>query len=337
MKSYLRLYFVLIPVLMFFVGVINWLIDPLWYGAGNRISNKNFAFNERVSKTNLFMQRSASEYDCYLFGNSKVTLIKASDFQSLKCFNYSFSRASVPEIVSYGKYVKQRGGDPKVIYVGFDGPLLEPEDQSEAPPITLTPAYQAYLFSLDVLGFSYRTLRNESPLPRYYDEDFEVKVISTAPKYRPRFPKSKSKSKLEQTCNKSDLAHLKELRKTFPNAKVVGYVPPLSPWLVVSKYYNHNMDCYLLFVKETTKVFDVVYDFSIPSKVTEDVSNTYDGIHYYPKVNEKITQFLQGAPLEFGIQVTPENFEIYQQAYKSATRSFLARHSTEAITSLDNR
>ncbi|HIK16745.1 MAG TPA: hypothetical protein IGS53_15880 [Leptolyngbyaceae cyanobacterium M33_DOE_097] len=333
MKSYLRLYFVLIPVLMFFVGIVNWLIDPLWYGSGNRINKKNFAFNERVSKTNLFMQNSASEYDCYLFGNSKVTLIKASDFKSSKCFNYSFSLALVPEIVNYGKYVKQRGGDPKVIYIGFDGPLLGAEDQAEAPPIALKPIYQAYLFSLDVLGFSYRTLRDQSPLPRYYDEDFEVKVISNAPKYRPRFLETKS----ERTCNKSSLAHFKELRETFPNAKIIGYVPPLSPWLVVSEYYNRNMDCYLSFMKDTTAIFDVVYDFSIPSKVTEDVANTYDGIHYYPQVNEKITQFLQGAPLEFGIQVTPENFEAYQQAYQSATRGFLARQNTRAAQSLENR
>ena len=34
---------------------LNIAVDPLWYFKGNILQNKNYAFNEREAKTNLFL------------------------------------------------------------------------------------------------------------------------------------------------------------------------------------------------------------------------------------------------------------------------------------------
>lgn len=73
---YLNNYFKLSFITLFSVWIFNYIIDPLWYDEGNRITGKNFAFNERVSKTNLFLQ-DKEQYDCLILGNSRVTLLKS--------------------------------------------------------------------------------------------------------------------------------------------------------------------------------------------------------------------------------------------------------------------
>ena len=53
---------------------INLLVDPLWHGAGNQLTHVNYAFNERLSKINLYLQR-LGQYDCLILGSSRTTLL----------------------------------------------------------------------------------------------------------------------------------------------------------------------------------------------------------------------------------------------------------------------
>ena len=75
MKSYLKIYLPLVTTILVLAGAINWLIDPLWYNKGNRITGRNFSFNERISKTNLLLNSDTRTYDCLILGSSRTTLL----------------------------------------------------------------------------------------------------------------------------------------------------------------------------------------------------------------------------------------------------------------------
>ena len=46
-----------------------------------------------------------------------------------------------------------------------------------------------------------------------------------------------------------------------------------------------------------------MYDFSIPSEVTSDSGNTYDGSHYFPYIQNKIVESINSEQMEFGLNV----------------------------------
>ncbi len=329
MKAYLKTYFPLLALLLSAAGLINWLIDPLWYGGGNRITGQNFSFNERISKTNLFLHTKPKTYDCLILGSSRVTLVKASSFKKNHCFNYSFSAGRIEEFVAYAKYAKEKGLNPKVVYVGVDAfnfdkstPKFTGVGEIEPQPI-----YRAY-FSLDVLLYSTRTLLGMSPDPRYYNEKFDSEVVANPPVYKPQLLKDNKHS----SCDTSKIGFYKELRQVFPQAKFIGYVPPISAWNVVNESYSRGvMDCQLQAFYEVSKFFDTMYDLSIPSSVTTQVYNTYDGSHYYPEVQNEVTKILEGQPLDFGVRMNDYTFDKYNELYNSRIKNFLAKEGKENV------
>ncbi|HEY9301247.1 MAG TPA: hypothetical protein VIQ31_33770 [Phormidium sp.] len=63
------------------IGTLNYLVDPLWYSSGNRLTGENFPFNERISKTNLFLRSNTQDYDCLIVGSSRVIALNSSEFK----------------------------------------------------------------------------------------------------------------------------------------------------------------------------------------------------------------------------------------------------------------
>lgn len=320
MNSYLRTYFVLSSILLLLTGLINSLVDPLWYGTGNRLTGQNFSFNERVSKTNLLLHSQRQQYDCLILGSSRVTLIKASAFKNQHCFNYSFSAGQIEEFVAYAKYAKEKGLNPKKVYVGVDAfNFNKSTSPNSIGKIEPQPMYQAY-FSLDVFFFSMRTLLGLSPNPRYYNPSFESELVKNPPTFEPKFFNNQESG----ICNASKVKEYEKLRAVFPNAEFVGYVPPLSAWNVVNESYSHRMiDCDLQAFYQISKIFNVMYDFSIPSSITTQEKNTYDGSHFIEEIQAQVAEVLQGKPSNFGIRINQYSFTEYQKFYKMKIKEFL--------------
>lgn len=310
------------------VAGINWSIDPLWYSHGNILTGKNFAFNERITKTNLFLRTKETEnYDCIILGSSRVTTLRPSEFTGNNCFNYALKGAEIPDFVSYANFLQEQDIDPKVIYIGVDGFNFVEKQRKEQPPVAIDSLQtqsplQAYL-SADVLLFSAMTLLGVSPDPAtYYDRDFEPVDVANPPVYNAKFYKPAGLQK----CDFTSVETFASLREFFPNAKFVGYVPPISAWSMINDTYGRGlMDCYLSAFHQLSKHYDVMYDFSIPSEVTKDPSNTFDGSHYSVMANNRIAQILQGESDEnFGIRVDNYSFDEYRQTYRQSLRNFLA-------------
>ncbi len=310
---------------------MNWLIDPLWYSHGNQLTNKNFAFNERISKTNLFLRTKDSGYDCLILGSSRAIALRASAFKNQRCFNYAIKGGNIRDFIAYAKFLKEQGLIPKTVYVGVDEFNLvagqEIEKAGEDAEHIATPSVYHAFFSADVFLFSLMTLAGVSPdKAQYYDRNFEVADFEHPPQYTPQFTQKLS----PQQCNLSKVGLFNQLRNIFPDAKYVGYVPPRSAWSVVNETYSRNLtDCTLQGFYQISQSYDVFYDFSIPSAVTQEPRNTFDGSHFFTPTNDRIAAILQAEnqASAFGIQVNAYKFETYKKRYKDQIQAFLKQEN----------
>ncbi len=327
-----RLYGLVVSLLLGSVAAINWLIDPLWYSHGNILTGKNFTFNERITKTNLFLRtKDEINYDCVILGSSRVIALRPSNFAENKCFNYALKGGEIPDFVNYANFLKNQGLDPKIVYIGVDGLNFVEQERTDQEPLTVEnlrtkSPLEAYL-SADVLLFSAMTLVGISPDPgNYYDQNFEAVDFAHPPVYTPEFYKPLP----PQKCDLSSVEAFANLRKLFPKAKFVGYVPPRSAWSMINDTYGRNlMDCYLRGFHQLSQRYDVMYDFSAPSKITKNPAHTFDGSHYSVTVNNKIAEILQGKSTgsDFGIRVDRYEFEEYRNIYRQKLRNFLKENN----------
>jgi hypothetical protein len=311
------------------VGAINWSIDPLWYSHGNILTGKNFAFNERISKTNLFLRtKDAANYDCIILGSSRVITMKVSTFNENHCFNYAMKGGETQDFVDYGRFVKEQGIDVKKVYIGVDGLNFVAGPKKKHTPFNVeniaTPSFVHAYLSIDVLTFSLMTLLGLSPDPaNYYDRNFEPADFDDPPVYKPNFYKPLS----EQQCDLSKVKSFTELKQTFPNAELIGFVPPRSAWSIVNDTYGRNLtNCELQAFYQIGQVYDEMYDFSVPSAVTKNPKHTFDGSHYSVEINDRMAKVLQGQTVTFGLKIDDYSFDEYRDLYLKEVYQFLSEN-----------
>ncbi len=313
--------------------VLNSVIDPLWFWRGNLITGQNYIFNERVAKVNLILQ-APEKYDCLIFGSSRVTLFDQTDIAGHRCANLAFSAGKAVEFLAYARYLADRGIRPRLVIVGVDDfnfltkTTRQPEipdfvRKGEAPPGWL----ESYL-SLTALDFSQRTLREVSPMPRFYNDGFVGGVLKDTAAFKP--PKKLKAAVFKGRLDPQRADLYRQLRDTFPEARFWGFVPPVAAWKVTeTRHLGKILDGYLQAIANTAEHFEVLYDFSVPSAVTRRHDNTYDGSHYYPAVHKVISERLQTASPQvpadsFGLPVHAMTLGQYEGAFKAALNRFLA-------------
>ncbi|MHA1600111.1 MAG: hypothetical protein ACTSW2_04730 [Alphaproteobacteria bacterium] len=309
----------------FIVLAINTAVDPLWYWRGNIVTGENFAFNERFAKLNRFL-RTVDRYDCVIFGSSRATLLDQTRITDYRCANLAFASGVVSEFVATARYIKAQGFSPKLVIVGIDAfnywrsmnPNLTDFVKRGQPPPGWIPTY----LTASALNFSLRTLSGVSPIARAYDANFIGMPDKDAPIYRPP-----SRDEMVAKAWKFD-ASRKEmffaLREVFPEARYIGYVPPTSAWHTVQELHlTGYTGRYLEAMKSIADRFDVLYDFSVPSKLTMQPENTYDGSHFRAAVNASIVDALQDRSSNFGINVRSITVAEYARIYNDAIDEFL--------------
>jgi hypothetical protein len=322
LDRYLKQWAVATAALVLAVLALNLLVDPLWYGQGNRLTHRNYQFNERVSKANLFLQ-DPSRYDCLILGSSTSTIVHPSMMEPHRCVNMAFSAGVVGEFTAYARWLRAHGARPSLVIVGTDFVNFDPrvdaqEDvpdfvaRGEAPPSR----WKSYL-SMDALLWSVLAVTDQSPYPKFYDERFEVVIRPDAGTFNPEdayFAK--------RTLDPSRAARFRALRDIFPEARFVGWMPPLSAWHMAELERIGVLPDYLRSLHALTSVFDEVYDFAVPSGVTSRTDDTYDGRHYDNEVNARVTRRLAGHEDTFGVRVSGLSLDAYRQLYDEGFRAF---------------
>lgn len=325
------LYSSITSLLITTVGGINWLVDPLWYSHGNILTGQNFAFNERISKTNLFFRtKDKNNYNCLILGSSRVITLRASQFTEDRCYNYSIKGGEIEEFIQYARSLQEHGFKPRKVYIGVDGLNFVVKERQPIEPFDLkslqTPSpLHAYL-SVDVLTFSIMTLLGISPDPgNYYDRNFEGADFADYPAEQPGFYKPQE----PQQCDFKIVDLFADLKTFFPNAEFIGFVPPRSAWSIVNDTYGRKLtkECELPVFYQLAQEYGVMYDFSIPSAVTKNVKNSFDGSHYSVKINDEMAKIMEGKSNSFGLRVDQYSYAKYRQIYLDAIKQFLQENN----------
>jgi hypothetical protein len=308
---------------------INLLLDPLWYFGGNRLQGKNYSFNERLTKANLYAQ-NPQQYDCIIFGSSRTTLLHQELVEGSNCFNFAFGAGRVEEFVAYANWIAEVGRVPDKVIIAVEhenvkrfGDNMNPEINTPSfvlegknPP----PFLQPYL-SLSSLKLSLKTLFTESPEPRLYDKKFNGIVVENPPAYKPEVEKT-------AVAIRSDTVQEYEaLMAVFPDAEFIGYVPPLSPWFLASKSET-EINTFLDAAHAIAGEMEAFYDFSIPSNITLDTENTYDGSHFNLEVNAMIADSINSQSPTFGMRVDGMSENEYFQKHRDALVQFESDYLT---------
>lgn len=273
---------------------VNCLVDPLWYLRGNIVTEINYPFNERLSKLNRLLAH-LGDYDCVIFGTSRATMLPEDEAKGYRCFNLAFSDGQASEYLPYADYLRRRRFAPRLFIVDIRrdelaGTVPEPDvpdfvRSGEAPPSL----FASYL-SLDALDFSIRTLRGDAPHHRYYDAAFhtQLEVRSKKHWYKPEMPIKPQPPPYDVGPERAQL--YVELRRKFPEARAIAYLPPESAWRIAAFSLTGAFDAYLAAVGDIAAAYDEFLDFSYPSRLTQSKlpADTYDGSHYSRKANEPV-------------------------------------------------
>jgi hypothetical protein len=333
--SYLAILALTVALCLGAVLALNRLVDPLWYFGGNRLGAVNFAFNERVSKVNLFL-RNEKGYDCVIFGDSRVTLLPEQAISGYRCFNFAFSAGNVEEFIAYAEYLRKREFSPRLVIVGvsagdfrkyrfpYNVPSFVTAGEAPASP------WIAYL-SLDALRMSLRSLAGDTPLDRVYDVDFHCRAADRSAIYDPRIPIRNLRSGPFPETGRVEL--YRKLGAIFPQAHFIGYAPPLSAWALKEYESIGWLESYVGALHEAADAFERFADYSAPSAMTADAASTYDGTHYAETANAVIAANLpDGLSAEaLDLKVLPEAEAL--AAYRSRLAHYADRlHSAQRRT-----
>lgn len=317
-----------VALLMLMAAGLNYLVDPFWMNGGNKLAPRNYAFNERLAKTNLLIGQGLRP-KCVLFGTSKTTIMRGDRLSDEPCFNYAFGLGRGQEYLAFAQYLEARGIVPEVVYVelsrlgflpNFEHPLDIPDfiRAKENPPLS-----PLNYFSLDLLELSLRTVLRGSPYVRYYGPDFAVRLTADWPPYTPPEEIILDGSR---RFDPEQVEHFRQLRQVFPKARFIGYVPPHSAWDIARDYLNDRAG-QVETMRRLLSVFDEIFDFSAPSEVTMDPRLTYDGIHYVPDVMRLIEERIAAhdrVPIgRFGCKVT--NAAAWDRWFSLQVEKFLNR------------
>lgn len=308
------------------VFAVNAAVDPMWYFGGNKIGSVNYAFNERLSKTNLFLSRQ-DDYDCVIFGDSRATLLPEQKIEGYRCFNFAFSAGKAEEAVAYARYIAHRGFQPKLVIMGVPAPAFRDRiGGTDIPPFIRAlgdpkPALLTYL-SFDALSMSQRTLFGSSPLDRVYTLEFECRVAPGAPAYNPAKPIPDMMA--GRFTGTHRVKFYDEMRAIFPEAELMGYVPPVSAWAIDGYDKAGWLPEYVSALHFASEKFDRFMDFGVPSSITIDTGNTYDGTHYSVRANRIVAERLTASAPPEALDLKHMSAEEMLAAYRSRLEMYRA-------------
>jgi hypothetical protein len=326
LRRYLRTMITVLLLGLVITLALSLLIDPLWYHEGNRITQRNFGFNERVSKLNRLLA-NPDAYDCIIFGSSRTTLLNEPYFKDSNCFNLAISLGKVGEFVAFAEYLWERGVRPKTVYIGVDGFNFYTADVTETVPDYVRagddpPHWLRNYLTLDALQFSIRGLLGKSPVPRYYTADFTVDIEPGRRVYTPEVdalrPDSERSVPAARAYHPEHLAQYQRLLEIYSDQDVGFYVPPISLWRIDDFYRRGEIGGYLEGIHAVGQLGRPLLDFSVPSSLTIDPNRTYDGSHFDLDANRNIARSLESETCDLCVAVNGLSLAEYRQIFDAA-------------------
>ncbi|GAA0336747.1 hypothetical protein GCM10008967_28850 [Bacillus carboniphilus] len=306
-------------------------IDPMWtYEHAHPYNDVQTVIDEREQKTSEIYFRDF-DYDTLLVGSSRSTYVDPHELKGMHAYNFSVANVSIQEYRSMIDFAKnQREDEFERIILGLD--FFKSSKKESSAPRNLDgyvervtePLYRyKNLLSYDVFEYAKKNFRasyrNMIKEPRVYNRfnvaraeviDEEKTAQATEEKIQ-RFRDVFYGKNYEYYEEYSNV--MKVVRDANPDSDFIIYTTPISTPLFKAMVEEGQLDDYERWLTELVDVFGGVYNFMYPNSVTDDLSNYFDGHHFYPEVGTLIARRVSGdetdVPEDFGVYVTKENLE----------------------------
>lgn len=339
-RRFLVIFFSLFFLTLVPLVAFNYAIDPLWTFRSNHVWNdRQDVINERQQKTNRIFFQPFS-YDTILLGSSRSTYVDQHQFKSMNVYNYSVSNMSIREYDTFLAFAEEHSTEPvQRVILGLD--FFKSSIQESSQPYSLTnyekqfedPLYRVKnLLSFDTLKYSIQNARmsisNEVSLERVYDREnrADAKKISqqeldenTAHKIE-RFKQEFYGS--HYVYNPRYKEFLTIFNKRHPDVEKIVYTTPISMELFDALVETGHLSDYEQWLRDLVDLYGGVYNFMYPNEVTNDLTNYFDGHHFYPETGTKIAKRIDAGPdggdHSFGVYVTKENIDEHLQDIRRA-------------------
>ncbi|GEL78648.1 hypothetical protein [Tenuibacillus multivorans] len=309
----------------------NYFVDPMWtFDHEHEYNDVQTVIDERQQKVN-HIYYSDFDYDTLLVGSSRSTYINQHAFSGMDVYNFSASDLSFkeyPSIINFAKSENERDFERIVIGVDFFKSAVSQssEDMNLDEYITTVeePFYRwKMLLSEDVYDYAKKNYRlsNEDEIVelRNYNRD----NVASAKDFPEDVKQQQTKDKIakfksqfygdEFEYNPEFKDVMQVVESSNPESEVVVFTTPISAELFSALVEEGNLDEYETWLRDMVAVHGEIYNFMYPNSVTKDMSNYFDGHHFYPHVGDLIAERISkgedatGVPEDFGVLVTEEN------------------------------
>lgn len=342
-KKWIKRFLLFVIVTICFIGLFNFIIDPLWtFSHTNKFNLKQDGFDERQQKTNYLYNRGLENYDGILLGSSRATFINQKDFTNMNIYNYSSSALLPNEYKGYIDFAKKiKGKDLKYIIIGSDffgtNELKKKASNPESYIRNTESIFYKYKMLLSIHTFkkSINVIKNSIlGNKEYYDRNnikYHTKV-SEEERIR-RFNKNIKQHISELSgdnykYNNEYINILKEIKEDNPNTKFIVFTSAITADLLVSIIKNAEREKeYERWLKELISVFGEIEHFMTLNTVTKNLQNYIDDDHAYPDIVKLIANKLSNTqnsdiPNDFGILLTKDNIDSELIEIKKQIKNF---------------
>lgn len=310
----------------------NYWIDPMWhYAHAHEFNDVQKVINEREQKTaELLFQEE--EYDTILIGSSRSTYIPPKSFGDWNVYNFSVSNLSMREYQSMIQYTEDISNQPIERYIiGVD--FFKSSEQEASIPRSIVN------FENKIKGSFYRTKSLLSlDLLEYSIDNYQLSrdnLISEDRLYNREntaFAKKLTEQQIqEETADKiirfKDVFYgenyiyytkykeiMAKVNQTGSSSEKIIYTTPISTELFTALVETGLLDDYEIWIRDLVDVYGGVWNFMYPNTVTNDITNYFDGHHFYPEVGNLIALRISNAssenlPEDFGEFISEKNLE----------------------------
>ena len=322
----------------------NYWMDPLWsFGHAQANNDVQIVTDEREQKTGnqLYVPKTA---DTLLIGSSRSTYIHTTGFKKWDVYNYSVANLSMREYESMMLYAFEKNSEYERVILGVD--FFKSSTREAGAPRSISnyeakvqkPFYRAKnLLSYDVFKYSVDNFKLSSNDDIVRDRLYNRQGNAFAKELTEEetFKQTVSKiTKFEDTFYGENYEYFPQYKKvmtnvrdTHPEAEKIVYTTPISTELFKAVVYTDLLDEYELWLRDLVDVYGGVWNFMYPNEVTNDITNYYDGHHFYPEVGDLIAARIEqgdsaDVPKDFGVYVTPENVDEHMESVKKLVADF---------------
>jgi hypothetical protein len=321
-KKWLNIFLLLSFFSIGFVGLINYIVDPLWvFNHSNKLNKLQDGFNERMSKSAYIKYHDdvLKDKDTLLLGTSTSTYFDEKKFPGYSVYNYSVSAGNPREyeaLTSFAESVKNEKFDNIMLGLDFSRYFSTEKvsfDMNDFDSNKVTFSFKKYL-SIDMLKYSWVNIKNSlnnTTGHRAYTRNNRV-VVDNLDESKVNEIVEQSKNYLNhRTVDTKFLATLKSYKNKYYERNFIVYTTPLAKPILDEIYSDKRLyDAYIQWIRDVTEVFGTVYFFTLPNEFSENyLTESKDGIHFYPEVGAKIGEIISHEKMkdDLGIVLTRGN------------------------------